>query len=114
MKISSFFNDTSLNTNFTDLLTQYDSDQNGFTRKELQTAISGITNIFARNIVKLTNYDNKIFGKLDIDKNKIISYDELAKYAEKEYNLDFYSFINMTLKEVCDAIDEAEKNKKEN
>ena len=108
MKIQSFINKNTINRNFTAALKEYDSDQNGFTQSELSNAISGITSKFAKGIVKLTGYDKKIFKELDADGNKLVSYQEMAEYIKKEYNLDFYSFMNMTFKEICEAITKAE------
>ena len=111
MGISSYINKKTINSNFADVLKKYDTDDNGFTKKEFSSAIRGITTIFAKNIIRLTGYDKKIFKELDTDKNDIVSYEEMAIYIKKEYNLDFYSFKNMKFKEICNFIETCNSNK---
>lgn len=108
MGISSYINNKTLNSNFSDILYKYDSDKNGFSQKEFSNAVYGITKFFVTNIVKLTKYDKKIFKELDINEDKTVSYDEMAIYIQKEYNLDFYSFMDMKVSEVCKAIEHQE------
>ena len=112
MNISDFINKSSQNVKFSELLEKYDTDKNGFTQKEFRTAILGITNGFARGLIKISRYDKKFFKDINTDKNEVVSYEELAEYIKKEYKLDFYSFKDMTLKEVCDALS-AQGNKQE-
>lgn len=112
MSILSYVNTDVVNTNFNDLLKKYDTDQNGFTQKEFKDAVRGITGKFTRSIIKITGYDNKIFRELNTNKDEVVSYDEFAAYIRDKYNLDFYAFKNMTLKEVCIEMDKASKSKK--
>ena len=110
MGLSSYINNKTLNSYFSDILKRYDTDENGFTKKEFSNAIKGMTTIFAKSIIKFTQYDKKIFKELDIDRNDIVSYEELAKYVSKEYKLDFYSFKSMKVEDICNAIDNSDAN----
>ncbi len=107
MGISSFINNKTLNSYLSNTLAKYDTDGNGFTQKEFSNAIKGMTTVFAKNIIKLTQYDKKFFKELDTNKDKIVSYKELADYVDKEYKLDFYSWMNLKISDICKEIDNA-------
>ena len=111
MKISSFINDETLNSKFGDVLNQYDKDKNGLTRKEFSNAIKGMTSIFAKHLIKLTGYESKFFKELDKNEDKIISVEELSEYVKGEYELDFSTFYDMKVSQICDEMDKAKKNK---
>ena len=111
MGLSSFINNKTLNSYFSEVIKKYDTDENGFTRKEFSNAVKGITTVFAKSIIKITRYDKKIFSELDTDKNDVVSYEELATYTTKEFNLDFYSFKNMKVQDICTLIDNCNSNK---
>ena len=70
-----------------------------------------MTTIFAKGVIKLTKADKKIFKDLDTDKDKNVSYKEIAEYIAKEYKLDFYTLMGMKMSDVCNAIDKADKEK---
>ena len=108
MGIHSYINSKTLNTKLSDVLNKYDTDQNGFTQKEFSSAIKGMTTIFARNIIKLTGYDKKFFRKLDVNQDTIVSYQELAEYVKNEYNLDFYSWMDLQISAVCKEIEQCD------
>ena len=106
-----YINSNTLNSFLRNVLLQYDSDNNGFTQKEFSNAISGMTTVFAKSVIKLTKYDKKFFKELDTNKDKIISYEELAGYVNKEYKQDFYSWMNMKISDICKEIDRADEQK---
>ena len=112
MGLSAYLNNKTLKSNFSNVLAKYDTDNNGFTKKEFSSALKGITNIFAYQIVKLTSYDNKLFNQINSDQNEVISYDELANYLKSKYKLDFDSISKMTFKEICEEINKIEENNK--
>lgn len=111
MGLNSYINTKTLKSYFSDVISKYDTDANGFTQKEFSNAISGMTTIFAKSIIKLTRADKKIFKDLDTNQDSIVSYKEISNYFDKKYELDFYTLINMKVSDVCTAIDEAQKSK---
>lgn len=112
MGLSIYLNHKKLNLTFSEVLAEYDSDKNGFTKQEFSHGLKNVTSIFARNIIKITGYDKKWFNEIDVDKNNIASYEEISDYIKKEYNLEFNKAKTMTLKELCSEVDKIEKNKK--
>jgi predicted glycosyltransferase len=112
MSIRSFINNKTLNSYLSDTLAKYDTDSNGFTQKEFSSAVKGMTTIFAKSIIKLTRYDKKFFKELDTNKDEIVSYQELANYVNTEYKLDFYSWMNLKVSDICKEIDNANELKK--
>lgn len=109
MGLSVYINNKTLKSNFSEVLAKYDTDNNGFTKQEFSVALKGITSIFARQIIKLSGYDKKLFNQINIDNNDIISYEELGVYFKEHYNLDLYKMNNMTFKEICEEIDNYKK-----
>ena len=109
MGIDTYLNSKTLSSRFSDVLKKYDKDSNGFTPDEFSSTLKGMTTIFAKSLIKLTKYDNKFFKELDTDKDKIVTYKELADYVDKEYKLDFYSWMDMQVSDICKEIDESKE-----
>ena len=114
MGLSNYLNKDILNLKFSDALAMYDSDQNGYTRQEFSKALNGVTSIFARCIIKISNYDKVLFDELDTDKNNVVSYEEISNYIKDKYELDFSKLSSMTMKEACAEYDRIRKDKKDN
>lgn len=112
MGIEYFINSKTLDTYLSDILLTYDTDQNGFTQKELSNAIKGMTTIFANGIAKLGRYDKTVFKELDTNNDEIVSYHEFDEYTKKEFKIDFYSLLNLKIIDICKIFDIAIENKK--
>ena len=111
MNLSLFINEQTLNSNFEAILKRYDKDNNGFTQEEFSNAVSGMTTKFAKKIIKLIRFDKKYFKILDTDENKLITENEFASYIQREYKekLNYYDFKQMTVREICNEIEKADK-----
>lgn len=112
MGIGLFINSKTLDMKFSQVIHQYDTDDNGFTKDEFINAFNGITTRGARVLAKILNFENSVFDDLNSNKDKIVTYDEMAALIKREYKLNFYDFFNMDFKDVCNEIDKARKNNK--
>ena len=111
MGLDTYLNNETLNSYFINVLIKYDPDKDGFTQKEFSHALSGMTTIFAKSIIKFTRADKKIFKDIDTNKDTTVSYEEIALYIKNEYKLDFYTIMDMKVRDICTAIDNADKEK---
>lgn len=109
MDFSIFINKNFLNKNLNDVMKQYDSNQDEkFSKEEImlfindaKSTLTSIGTIFYTKKQML----NSVFKYLDKDKNEQITTTEFDNYLKENFDLEFNSIKNKTIKDVCKEIE---------
>ena len=109
MDFSIFIKKSFLSKNLNNVIKQYDSNQDGeFSKEEImlfineaKSTLTSLGTIFYTKKQML----NSVFKHVDKDKNEKITIAEFDNYIKENFDLDFDSIKNKTIKEVCREIE---------
>lgn len=109
MNFSIFINKNFLNKKLNDVMEQYDNNQDEkFSKKEIESFIndakSTLTSMGTFFYTKKQML-NSVFKHLDKDKNEQITVEEFDNYLKENFDLEFHSIKDKTIKVACKEIE---------